>query len=45
MAESVATAGMRQEKKAVALNSIYAAVAITLLKAMVGMTTGSLGTL
>src|ERR1022692_61033 len=45
MAESVATARMRQEKKAVALNSIYAAIAITLLKAMVGVTTGSLGIL
>src|ERR1039457_1000089 len=45
MAESVATARMRQEKKAVALNSIYAAIAITLLKTMVGVTTGSLGIL
>ena len=45
MAESVTTAGMRREKKAVALNSIYAAVAITLLKAMVGVATGSLGIL
>ena len=45
MAESLATADMRREKKAVALNSIYAAIAITLLKAMVGATTGSLGIL
>ncbi len=45
MAESVTTAGMRREKKAVALHSIYAAVAITLLKTMVGVTTGSLGIL
>ena len=45
MAESVATAGMRREKKAVALRSIYAAVAITVLKTMVGVTTGSLGIL
>jgi cation diffusion facilitator family transporter len=45
MAESVATAGMRLEKKAVALHSIYAAVTITLLKTMVGVTTGSLGIL
>src|SRR6516225_1059217 len=35
----------RSEKKAVALNSIYAAVAITLLKSIVGVTTGSLGIL
>jgi len=45
MVESVSTAGMRREKKAVALNSIYAAVGITLLKAMVGITSGSLGIL
>ncbi len=45
MAESVTTAGMRREKKGVALNSIYAAVAITLLKTVVGVTTGSLGIL
>ena len=45
MAEPVTTAGMRVEKKAVALNSIFAAVAITLLKAIVGVTTGSLGIL
>src|SRR5208337_4367559 len=45
MAESVSTAGMRTEKKAVALNSIYAAVAITLMKVVVGITTGSLGIL
>ena len=45
MAESVSTAGMRREKKAVALNSVYAAVGITLLKVMVGITTGSLGIL
>src|SRR5271157_4947249 len=45
MAESVSTAGMRLEKKAVALNSIYAAVAITVLKVIVGATTGSLGIL
>jgi cation diffusion facilitator family transporter len=45
MAESVSTAGMRREKKAVALSSIYAAVGITLLKVMVGITTGSLGIL
>src|SRR5271167_4683342 len=45
MAESVTTAGMRREKKAVALNSIYAAVGITLLKVIVGITSGSLGIL
>src|SRR5271165_4469269 len=45
MADSVSTAGMRLEKKAVALNSIYAAVAITLMKVVVGVTTGSLGIL
>ena len=33
------------EKKAVALNSVYAAVAITTLKIAVGITTGSLGIL
>jgi cation diffusion facilitator family transporter len=36
---------MRMEKKAVALNSIYAAVGITALKIIVGITTGSLGIL
>ncbi len=36
MTESVSTAGMRLEKKAVALNSIYAAVGITVLKVIVG---------
>jgi cation diffusion facilitator family transporter len=45
MVESVSTAGMGREKKAVALNSIYAAVGITVLKVMVGITTGSLGIL
>ena len=45
MGESVSAAGMRLEKKAVALNSIYAAVGITLLKVIVGITTGSLGIL
>jgi cation diffusion facilitator family transporter len=45
MAHAVTTAGMRREKKAVALNSIYAAIAITLLKSIVGLTTGSLGIL
>jgi cation diffusion facilitator family transporter len=45
MVESTSAAGMATEKKAVALNSIYAAVGITLLKVVVGITTGSLGIL
>src|SRR5271167_397243 len=45
MAESVSPADMQKEKKAVALNSIFAAVAITLLKVIVGITTSSLGIL
>jgi cation diffusion facilitator family transporter len=45
MVESGGAAHMRMEKKAVALNSIYAAVGITLLKAIVGITSGSLGIL
>src|SRR5271157_6369323 len=45
MVESTSAAGMATEKKAVALNSIYAAVGITLLKVIVGVTTGSLGIL
>jgi len=45
MADPVSTSGMRMEKKAVALNSIFAAVGITLLKLIVGLTTGSLGIL
>ena len=36
---------MRSEKRAVAANSVYAAVAITSLKIVVGITTGSLGIL
>jgi cation diffusion facilitator family transporter len=43
--DSIAVADMRMEKKAVALNSIFAAVGITLLKVIVGITTGSLGIL
>ncbi len=36
------TAGeMRAEKRSVAQNSVFAAVAITLLKVIVGITTGS----
>src|ERR1039457_4730288 len=45
MAESPSVTGMRREKKAVALSSIYAAVGITALKVVVGITTGSLGIL
>src|SRR3974390_1608112 len=37
--------GKQAEKKSVALNSVYAAVAITALKIVVGVTTGSLGIL
>jgi cation diffusion facilitator family transporter len=36
---------MQREKKSVALNSIFAAVTITVLKVVVGITTGSLGIL
>jgi len=36
---------MRLEKRAVAQNSVFAAVAITVLKVVVGLTTGSLGIL
>ena len=42
--ESSATE-MRQEKRGVALNSVLAAIAITALKVVVGLTTGSLGIL
>ncbi len=45
MADPVNASQMRMEKKAVALNSIYAAVGITALKIIVGITTGSLGIL
>ena len=37
--------GKQAEKKSVALNSVYAAVAITGMKVVVGVTTGSLGIL
>jgi len=36
---------MRSEKRAVAGNSVLAAIAITALKIIVGLTTGSLGIL
>ncbi len=45
MVDPVNASQMRMEKKAVALNSIYAAVGITALKIIVGITTGSLGIL
>ena len=45
MAEAVNITAMRREKKAVARNSIFAAVAITTLKVIVGIATGSLGIL
>ena len=47
MSESEASniSARQSEKKAVALNSVYAAVAITSLKIVVGVSTGSLGIL
>ena len=45
MPDAVSTADMQWEKKAVAFHSIGAAVAITVLKVVVGTTTGSLGIL
>ena len=39
------TADMQREKKAVALSSIFAAIGITVMKVVVGVTTGSLGIL
>src|SRR5580704_6699832 len=45
MSDVARTASMRREKKAVALNSILAAVAVTAMKVIVGIATGSLGIL
>jgi cation diffusion facilitator family transporter len=45
MPEAVANTIMREEKRSVALNSVLAAVVITALKVVVGVTTGSLGIL
>jgi cation diffusion facilitator family transporter len=45
MSDSTRSAEMQREKKAVALNSILAAVGITALKVVVGVATGSLGIL
>src|SRR6266536_2992525 len=42
---TLSTETMRGEKRAVALNSVYAAVGITVLKFIVGISTGSLGIL
>jgi cation diffusion facilitator family transporter len=45
MTETATASQMRLEKRAVALNSVLAALAITFLKVIVGITTGSLGIL
>jgi cation diffusion facilitator family transporter len=45
MSDAARTASMQREKKAVALNSIFAAVFITVMKVAVGAATGSLGIL
>jgi cation diffusion facilitator family transporter len=45
MSEAYNFSARESEKKAVALNSVYAAVAITALKIVVGASTGSLGIL
>jgi cation diffusion facilitator family transporter len=45
MSDAARTASMQREKKAVALNSIFAAVFITAMKVVVGIATGSLGIL
>jgi cation diffusion facilitator family transporter len=45
MSDGVSLVRMQREKKAVALNSIVAAVAITAMKVIVGLSTGSLGIL
>ncbi len=45
MSDVTRTADMQREKKAVALSSIFAAVGITAMKVVVGITTGSLGIL
>jgi cation diffusion facilitator family transporter len=44
-AVTLSTDAMRAEKRAVAQNSVYAAIVITVLKFVVGVTTGSLGIL
>src|SRR6516164_2171528 len=45
MVEALEVEKQQAEKKGVALNSIFAAIAITLLKVVVGISTGSLGIL
>src|ERR1700685_2499731 len=45
MSDAARTANMQREKKAVALSSIFAAVGITAMKVVVGISTGSLGIL
>jgi cation diffusion facilitator family transporter len=45
MTDAGSARSMQREKKAVALNSIVAAIAITLMKVVVGTATGSLGIL
>ena len=45
MTVGVSIGRMQREKKAVALNSIFAAIAITAMKVVVGISTGSLGIL
>ena len=45
MTDGASITGMQREKKLVALNSVVAAIAITALKATVGVATGSLGIL
>lgn len=45
MSDAARTASMQREKKAVALNSIFAAIFITVMKVVVGIATGSLGIL
>ncbi len=45
MSDAARTANMQREKKAVALNSILAAIFITVMKVVVGIGTGSLGIL
>src|ERR1700750_1774791 len=43
--QSFTAEGMRTEKRAVARNSVFAAIGITTLKVIVGLSTGSLGIL
>src|SRR5215469_9079354 len=45
MTQALDNLELKTEKQAVALNSVFAAVAITALKVVVGITTGSLGIL